>query len=143
MNYTIKVRYVTGDSFGSEETETTLSPIWDNQDDAYNALLELHAFNEYYMAFNNERWTPSKQNKVLELARKQPWAVSQHEGELWDFYDGIMIHHKGGRVRICTWFITGYFESLISADVEVDLERVGDWQNNIDLEELERKYGSH
>ncbi|UYD59471.1 hypothetical protein HPMBJEAJ_00372 [Aeromonas phage avDM6] len=143
MNYTIKVNYITGDSFTSKETFDSLSPIWKEKKDVYIALLELHAYNEYYMAYENERWTPSKQNKVLELARKQPWAVSDHEGKLWDFYDGMMIHHEGGRVRICTWFITGHFERLISADVEVDLESVGDWQSHIDLEGLEMKYGSH
>lgn len=147
MDYAINVRYITGDSFGSEETETLLSPVWDNQEDAYKALFELHEFNEYYMAFNNERWTPSKQEKVLERARKREWAVPYNSNVNkvldWDFDDGMMIYHKSGRIRICTNFITGYFETLVSAEVIIDMKKIGDWSSNIDLERLEKKYGSH
>lgn len=145
MNFTIKVRYITGDSFHSEEVEDSLAPVWKSKEDAYTALLELHAFNEYYMAYENEKYTPSKQKKVLELARKQPWAVGYDTGEPWRFEHGMRIHRDCGqpRHRICTRFITGYFEHLISADVAVDLERVGGWKSNIDLDDLERKYGSH
>lgn len=145
MNYVINVRYTTGDSYGSEDTETILSPVWNSQEDAYKALLELHEFNEYYMAFNNERWTPSKQEKVLDLARKREWAVPYNSNfnKIWDFDHGMMIHHESGRIRICTNFITGYFETPISAEVIIDMKTINDWSSHIDLERLEMKYGSH
>lgn len=143
MNFMIKVRYTTGSSFTSEDVDDYLAPVWKTQEDAYKALFELHAFNEYYMAYENEVWTPEKQKKVLELARKHPWAGKYSTGHPWDFNYGMDIHHESGRIRVCTRFITGYFERLISADVVVDLKSSGSWDRNIDLEDLEKKYAQY
>ncbi|QAY01142.1 hypothetical protein ZPAH1_orf00125 [Aeromonas phage ZPAH1] len=134
MHYEIKVNYVTGDSFKSYETSDTLGIAWKQYDDALTGYEELMQFIEFYNAFNDWGLTKDKENNLKKILQKMPWATSD------DIYDDMMMWvDKDKRQKISTWFITGYFERFISA--EIVLAKDKSCQYGDDYDNIQNKYG--
>lgn len=141
MKFIIRVKYRTGDSFNTYDDERILAPVWFDNDDAMKALVEIYEFNEFYNAYNNERWTPAKQEMVKDLASRRPWA--KDEEDPFDFFSSMNIHHSDGRIKIDMDFVTGYFEIFDSAEIEVKIDKTTDYGYSNGYDDLVKKYGNH
>jgi membrane carboxypeptidase/penicillin-binding protein len=109
----ITVTYDTGDSFHQEhDLKHDLELTWGNLDKAKQALKDIEEHYHFYMIMHKE-WNVDKkdQEKAEKKAKKMKW----YDKEYSDF--NIWLENDNGeRVQehVC-W--TGYFESLVGADI--------------------------
>jgi len=110
MGYVITAYYRTGDSFHSEDTSTELSPVWENLDDAKEALRWLNEHHQYYEEDNSHhRWPGDKSEDISDLQDKpwykpkQDWAEEWHYSCVLPYADGSVVVHVPYH---------GYFERL-------------------------------
>lgn len=112
MQYTIRVSYQTGDSFGSEDTTDEVG-IFNSIEEAQEAcryILEHHKFFKKL-----ERWNISKEEakKMIKIAKKSPWAVEED----YVSRDGINEYSVKYKEQNLHAFWMGYFERLHSLEV--------------------------
>lgn len=115
--YTITLKYQTGNSFRSYETETTLEASW-LLDVAKENLKRIKA---HYTAYSNRNGYVScmmgkKENELLKTIKSEPWYVSQPEysyggyDSSWESNVMLMENDGSSKEYYCNW--CGYFEHL-------------------------------
>lgn len=123
MKYQITVYYQTGDSFNTEDTETTLEMRWENLDIAKENLERIKKHYEYYYDSNNsfmlrhdkkaleEKWKDIPDYIVIQK-RTAPFPMlklkldNENEVQIWP-----------------PW--CGYFERLYGAEIKIDYDKSG------------------
>jgi len=106
--YTIKVKYQTGDSFHTEETEDLIGCCWDNIELARKGIQAIREHHELY------RYRDSDADKK---ARKYEWCYKKYP----EF--GLLLETDDGSIQKISTFWIGYFETLHSAEIVSEDER--------------------
>lgn len=105
--YTIKIDYLTGGSFGSEETTDEIGPVWSSIEDAKKALNVIKQHYEAYKKINN---TFTRTNAAWSDYKNENWFYSKYP-DMCLFVD---VDNKPHKINS---FWCGYFERLIAATV--------------------------
>lgn len=111
--YSIKVRYTTGDSLGSNETDCMVGHFT-TVEKAQEACIVILAHNKFFDKV--ESWNYPEHQKVSDLkkAKKESWYVEDHysrgPSEFSVKFEGQKFH--------ASW--RGYFETLLSLEVVLD-----------------------
>jgi len=100
--YTIKVKYQTGDSFHTEETDDLLGCCWDDIELARKGLQAIKEHHEIY------QYKDIDSNKK---ARKYKWYNKEYPE-----YGLLLKVDNGSKQKISTFWI-GYFETLRSVEI--------------------------
>lgn len=117
MDFIIKVRYKTGDSFKTYETSEELDYNWDEQTAKKNALSII----EHYEAYSRCNDVYAAKNNDIEKIKKNQWYV-EPRGHSWETSAvnaniSLLLNEEGKRfLYLCPW--CGYFETLISVEVK-------------------------
>jgi len=102
--YTIKIDYITGNSFGSEEATGLVGASWNNIKMAKEALKAIKEHQEYVE--NLHKLHPNKEKYT-----NRSWFVQKNPEYLMYLRDDF--EHK--RIISCFW--VGYFEHIQSAEI--------------------------
>lgn len=116
--YKIKVEYSTGNSYGSEDTESFIDLEWDNLDIAKENLQAIKEHWGFYREYGGHWFSNHKEKK-------------DYSGKWWyPEIDGVIgadnIHHcmklkaDNGKTMQQWNFWCGYFEYLIGAEIVTD-----------------------
>ena len=117
--FKILITYDTGNSFGTEEgLESYLDGEWKILETATENLNRIREHYEYYKAVKNYHFSKREKDeakKIIELAPKQRWYADNVE-EL--IYSLKLVTDVGVEYQ-CSAFWCGYFEHLVSAEIEM------------------------
>jgi hypothetical protein len=119
--YRINISYYTGNSFGSEDVEETLDPIWENLDIAKENLIRIKEHYQMYFDMNHTWGRNNKPDDILNKHRDKPWFVDE-QGSMPQYYAEHTLNLKldnGNDYRISA-FWCGYFEGLYEAEIIAD-----------------------
>lgn len=125
--YKIKISYQTGDSFGSHSTEDYVEAEWNDISIAAQNLQRIKEHYEYY------KWLDSygqRYHKGDNMERPESWAGTKWDGKPIKKEDdnqidcNIILLLDNGSEWSFRPFWCGYFESLHSASIEIDLPKV-------------------
>lgn len=108
MKYNIKIRYETGDSFHSENTEEVLDYNWTNLDIVKENLERIKEHYKWYEQYSSIR-------KTKQLKDQPIWNKDGGEGTIYLLLDTRV------EFRIHTFWV-GYFETLYGANIEIEDE---------------------
>lgn len=116
--YSIEITYDTGDTFHNEYGLTrTLDIQWNNIEKAKQAIkdIENHYKNHIHLRCN---YSVSKEEmkKIKEKLPKYPWYKKPDSSGYWELY--ILLETDEGNRVVESAFWTGYFESLVGAEVK-------------------------
>jgi len=109
--YTILVKYKTGNSFGSEDTEDEIGCIWKDKDSARAALKVIKDYVDTVEKYKNLRFSKEVDNFVYKLESK-PWFTNK---QYWE-YSLYVLTDEGEKQEIHA-FWNGYFERLYSMHI--------------------------
>lgn len=134
MRYAINIRYCTGNSFGSEDTEQHVELEWDNLEIAKDNLQRIRAHYKMYTEIQNGR---RETENILEDYKHEPWFVSKlvcidkHGHTVPDdhsttvstrldimqaeYYIRLVADNGNTMMMSCFW--CGYFEQLYGAEI--------------------------
>lgn len=123
MKYKIKIDYVTGNSFGSEDTSSIIELEWNDLEVAKANLKRIQDHWAYYTAKEGRRWW-SREKEAKELItkvelEKPDWLVTKYHDATFkgSHHCLIKLYADNGNV-FQTWPpYVGYFESLTSAEI--------------------------
>lgn len=148
MEYRIKIYYETGDSFHNEEVEAYLELTWKNLDIAKENLQRIKEHYEMYQDINSRYYRATKMSKEewFEKNKDKEWFVNKPrlfcissnqaideknkckvgEGN-WEYRPDeyyaencLKLKADNGNVMQMSAFWCGYFETLFSAEIEID-----------------------
>lgn len=110
--FTIKIDYVTGDSFKLYEADTTLSGEWTLE----VAKENLKRIKEHYIQYQirNNYYSIALQDKATKL-EEDISNKSWHTGKYWEYSLNLLENDGSVKEYRCPWI--GYFESLNSARI--------------------------
>lgn len=115
--YSILIRYQTGNSYGTYETEAEVGLNWESLDRAKHALAYIQ---EHYRAYCKEdlsKWTHKASVAFVDSIKSRPWFYGGKYPEQWK--NGLKVEDDSGELRLISAFWIGYFENLISAKIIV------------------------
>lgn len=110
MIYTINIKYITGDSFGSSETEDNIGPVWSDLTKAKLALSYIKEHHKTVSAYEQLR-TKSDMDSFVYSLKGKPWFIDKY----WEH--GLLLELDNGSKINTSCFWIGYFETLISAEI--------------------------
>jgi len=131
MKYTIKIHYVTGDSFGSHETTNTVELEWENLDVAKENLQRIKEHYEYYSHINemslesHKRGYIEKKHKFIESVKEKDWFVEQ---KYYDSTNSLKLKTDNGKDFLLNAFWIGYFERLKGAEIIMVEPKISDME---------------
>jgi len=145
VEYRIKISYSTGDSFGSEDTTSYLELTWQNIEIAKENMIRIKEHYEMYRSINRYN-KPLTQDELFCNNMKKEWFVNKPKlfcissgsaidekdkkkvgSGNWEYrpddysakYCLILKADNGNRMQM-TAFWCGYFETLYSAEIEIN-----------------------
>lgn len=117
--YKIEITYDTGDSFHQEnDVKHMIEEIkWESLEKAKQALKDIKEHYMFYMVMHKE-WNVSEEQKqkAEDKAKKKSW----YENEYPDFHF-YLENDNGKKIKVHSCW-TGYFDSLVGADIIEDKE---------------------
>lgn len=107
--YKIKAYYTTGDSFGSEETDTILELGWENLDIAKANLQRIKEHYKFYRELN-DYWSRSRRTSevIKEEVSSKDWYYSEFS---------VKLYADNGNEFIISAPWCGYFETLHRCEI--------------------------
>lgn len=135
MYYTIKVRYITGNSFGSHEEEDTIGLCWQSIELARKALAVIEEHYKIYQKVEVNCWQADRKQtnkKLISQVKKTQWYQKSIEqlaedkersymmGDNYWYFNCAVELDDGSFRNIPTDMWCGYFERLLEASVYVD-----------------------
>ena len=122
--YVIRADYVTGDSFGSEDTFEILSPVWTDLDKAKQALKDLTEHHKYYLNSkeNCHRWHDDPEVDISDLTKKSWYRPAPEDRGYWtDFWTfSVDVELDDGSKHTVSVQYHGYFEHLNSLEITAE-----------------------
>jgi len=115
--YAVKIIYDTGDTFHNEYgLERTLDIEWNNIEKAKQAIkdIENHYKNFMHLKYNYSV-SKAEMKKIREKLPKYPWYKKPDSCGYWELT--IMLENDEGERVYESAFWTGYFESLVGAEI--------------------------
>jgi len=124
--YAVKIIYDTGDTFHNEYgLERTLDIEWNNIEKAKQAIkdIENHYKNFMHLKYNYSV-SKAEMKKIREKLPKYPWYKKPDSCGYWELT--IMLENDEGERVYESAFWTGYFESLVGAEIiEIPPDKTG------------------
>lgn len=117
--YKIKISYGTGDSFENREEESYLELTWKNLDVAKENLVRIKEHYEMYKGYNAHH-SKKLPDIWLRDSRYKEWYVDKGPDRVHYATQCIYLKTDDGNNMQMSCFWCGYFESLISAEIELD-----------------------
>jgi len=113
--YEIIAEYFTGDSFHTEDTETTLPPVWENLEKAKEALAILDTHHRFYLEEDKRHYdsTVYLSPEEIEKFKASPYYDSKYP----EF--GVKVPLDDGTLMDIHIPYHGYFEHLYGFRIEV------------------------
>ncbi len=115
--YSIQITYDTGDTFHNEYGLTrNLDLQWDDLEKAKQAVkdIESHYKNHIHLKYNYDV-SKKEQKKIRENLSNHPWYKKPNSCGYWEL--AIMLENDEGERVYESAFWTGYFESLVGAEI--------------------------
>lgn len=111
--YKIEITYDTGDSFHQEYgVKSTLPILWNDLSKAKQAIKDIEEHYHYVMIMEREVNAGKKERATTKaIAEKKPWFNKTYPTV------SILLENDEGKRENHSSFWTGYFESLVSADI--------------------------
>ena len=109
--YNIKITYITGDSFGSCETEDLVGCSWNNLDLAKKALKDIREHHKFFSGYSYER-------KSRDEIKDKSWFAREKDSYMAEYT--LKLQDDSGEFQTISAFWMGYFESLIEAEIIED-----------------------
>lgn len=132
MNFTIQIKYITGDSFGSRTETDTIGCVWKNLDKAKDALKRIKAQQD---AINESDRITSKEklDSYLESIQMSNWYC--HEDRNWkeDWKFGLYIELDDGTPMKVYSFWNGYFERIEEAEIVINTDEIEDDDDDLKI----------
>lgn len=119
MSYQIKVKYQTGDSFGSQDTEDIIELDWNNLDVAKQNLQRIKEHYEQYRQLNGWRneYGHKDRDSIIEKNKTKDWFVGE-DNTTWSTPEYcIKLYTDDGKPFQISCFWCGYFEYLHGAEI--------------------------
>lgn len=105
--YSIDITYRTGDSFGSHTVNDLVGAIWDDLDEAKEAL---KIIKEHHIFISSREYRYSRGKTKTTEIEKNSWYAGEYS---------IYVPVNGKKTKISTFWV-GWFESLIKAEIVID-----------------------
>jgi len=116
--FTIRLYYVTGDSFHTEETSSLLGAAWNDLEKAKKALAYIREHREF-VENKGSIYTKTSQKKFMRAAHKFPWCAPQAK-EPFDVEYQLQVELDDGSMQVIHAFWMGHFEHLQRAEVVIE-----------------------
>lgn len=124
MNYKIKIIYDIGDSFNHyTDQEKYLDHTWTRLDIAKQNLKRIQDHYKLYLDTNKIgqfNFSPKQIRNKIDKAKKEPWFNEDPVWKNWTL--SINLLDNNGNIYDEYAFWCGYFETLRSAEIEIDKE---------------------
>jgi hypothetical protein len=128
-NYRIEAFYQTGDSAGSGNTSTILSPVWEDLNTVKKALQELKEHHDYYQRDNSSYYRGTLTEEQLNTMATKSWYVKPSRGNMWYFSASLIADSEKPRM-VCHIPYHGYFEHLNSLKIIIEQPEENDMEIN-------------
>lgn len=116
MMWTINVKYQTGDSFGSSESEDTIPVVWENLALAKEALQAIRNHNTAANEIDNARNREAKIASMMKYNAEYWFLPSENlTGQHWDYNLAVLNDDRIPTIIHAFW--RGYFERIICAKI--------------------------
>lgn len=123
MIYRIEIHYITGDSFGSQETTSFLDPAWEDINIAKENLKAIREHWEFYYTMENSgaliRTRGKTKEEIFNEYKDRWWMVPDFKLNGYDHHR-MRLKMDNGNFMQQSNFWCGYFESLIGAKITPD-----------------------
>jgi len=117
MEYKIKIDYTTGNSFHTENTFDYLEIEWEDLNKAKENLVRIKEHYQQYRDINSYSLKKSKE-EIFEENKDKAWFVD--DGDEYHGEYCLKLETDNGNDYQLRAFWCGYFESLRSAEIEID-----------------------